>query len=161
MKRNCYVIEAKNGVGLYFSRPMMEKAYRHLSSFDRRKIYYGNYEDAKKYIFDKYGDDEEMDLSKFRVNYTIYRDTSRREYFYVQSPNVIGYGTYSYMKLRFLQFYHVSEAEIIEADSEYEAEFEARNGFVKEYGDPRFYYGATLMPGDAVTFDKIQNAMIL
>lgn len=116
---------------------------------------FDTYESAKAYIFKKYGQDAEIDLEKFRVNYTIMRDVSQRCYFFVQSKEVIGYGIYEEMQYPFRYFFHVGDRGIIEVDSKWEAEQGARYGFVEEYGEPAYYYGATLLPEESVSFAEM------
>ncbi len=154
MRRKTYVIEAENGVGLYFSECLMENSFEYLSHFDRRILSFDTFEAAKQYVFYKYENDGEIDLEKFRVNFTIMRDYSRRCYFYVQSKKVIGYGIDEEMKNPFQYAFHVGSS-IIETDSKWAAEQGARYGFVEEYGEPAYYYGGILLPGESVSFAKM------
>ena len=48
MRRKTYVIDAENGVGLYFSYCQMESSFKYLSKFDRRILTFDTYEEAKK-----------------------------------------------------------------------------------------------------------------
>lgn len=64
MKRKTYVIEAENGVGLYFSECLMENSFEYLSHFDRRILPFDTFEAAKQYVFYKYENDGEIDLEK-------------------------------------------------------------------------------------------------
>lgn len=155
MKRKTFVIEAENGVGLYFSECLMEKSLEYLSHFDRRILPFDTFEAAKQYVFYKYENDAEIDLEKFRVNFTIMRDYSKRRYFYVQSREIIGYGIYEEMKLPFQCFFPVGSSDIIETDSKWAAEQGARYGFAEEYGEPAYYYGGTLLPGESVSFAEM------
>lgn len=155
MQRKTYVIDAENGVGLYFSYCQMENSFKYLSKFDRRILTFDTYEKAKKYIFEQYEDDEEIDLDKFRINFTIMRDTSRRRYFFVQSKDILGYGFNEKMQMQFKYGLRVNPDDIVEVASRREAEDGARNAFVNEYGNPDYYYDGVLLPGQSVSFEEM------
>lgn len=155
MRRKTFVIDAENGVGLYFSDCLMETSFNYLSRFDRRILTYDTYEEAKNYIFKQYEDDEEIDLDKFRINFTIMRDTSRRRYFFVQSKDVLGYGFNEKMQMQFEYGLRVNADDIVEVASRSEAEDGARNAFVNEFGNPAYYYDGMLLPGQPVLFGEM------
>lgn len=155
MQRKTYVIDAENGVGLYFSYCQMESSFRYLSKFDRRILTFDTYQEAKNYIFKQYEDDEEIDLDKFRVNFTIMRDTSGRCYFFVQSKGVLGYGFNERMQMQFQYGQCVSPDAIVEVASKREAEDGARYAFVNEFGNPDYYYSGMLLPGQSVSFEEM------
>lgn len=155
MRRKTYVIDAENGVGLYFSYCQMENSFRYLSKFDRRILTFDTYVEAKNYIFKQYEDDEEMDLEKFKVNFTIMRDTSNRCYFFVQSKSILGYGFNERMQMKFEYGLRVSPDAIVEVASKREAEDGARNAFANEFGNPDYYYSGMLLPGQAVSFEEM------
>ena len=157
MRRKTYVIDAENGVGLYFSYCQMESSFKYLSKFDRRILTFDTYEEAKKYILKQYEDDEEIDLNKFKVNFTIMRDTSKRKCFFVQSEEVLGYGINEGMRLHFEYLLCVSPDDIVEVASRREAEYGARNAFVNEFGNPDYYYSGMLLPGQSVSFEEMMR----
>lgn len=155
MLRSTYVIEAENGVGLYLSKYLAENGLRYLSDCSKSIIKFATYGEAKNYIFSRYFNDGEIDISAFRVNYTLFRDVSARENFYVQSLYCIGFGVNMGMKLNFQRLLNISEDDIVEVDSTREAEYYARNAFVNVYGRRDFYYSGPLLPGESLSLAEM------
>ncbi len=155
MKRKCYIIEAENGVGLYFSRYLAEINMDYLSQWDRLLMEMETYEEAKKYIFLKYGSDDEIHLENFRINRTVYRDKTERRYFFVQSRAVIGYGYDDIMRKAFRCHFHLGSYDIVNVDNAWEAEGYARKGFVEEYGVAEYQYKGELLAGESIAFAEM------
>lgn len=156
MNRKCYVIESENGVGLYLSPYLAENNLRYLTKEHLNYLSCDTYEEGKRYIFQKYRYDNEINLDKFQVNRTLYRDKSKRRYFYVQSECVIGYGIDESVKYSFAGIFGINPyTSVIEVDTEREAIACARKGFVEEYGNPAYYYRGELYPGESITFEEM------
>lgn len=156
MKRQCYIIESENGVGLYLSKYLAEENLRYLTKENENFFECNTYEEGKNYIFRKYKYDAEMHLENFRVNRTLYRDKSGRRYFFVQSRTVIGYGIDETIQLSFQGIFGINPNEsVIEVDTEREAIACARRGFVEEYGNPAYYYAGELYPGESIAFEEM------
>lgn len=155
MQRKTYVIEAENGVGVYLSKYLAEKGLQRLSDCNKTIIEFPAYEVAKNYVFSRYGGEVEIDLSSFRVNYTIFRDVSLRYNFYVQSPNYAGFGINMGMALNFQNILNLSANDIIGVDNTREAEYYARYAFVNEYSRADFHYSGPLLAGESLSFAEM------
>lgn len=162
MTRKTYVIEAENGVGIYLSYNLAVQNFERLSSFDRVILPFYTYEEAVVYIQKQYKNDTEMDIAKLYPNSLVMRNVSERWNFYIQSPQILGYGIDRGMAYAFKSVLPLSDRNIIEVESTWSAEYYARRGFVKEYGDSRLYYSGSLCPGETISLEEMaQFANIL
>lgn len=157
MRRKTYVVEAENGVGMYISRTLMNEALRYLSNAAKTVLEFECYERAKRYIWNRYEDDPEIDLKQLRFNKTVYRDKSKRDNFYLQSAYFIGFGTDVITKLMFADRLGVRDWEIKSVGTTREAEYLARRGFVKEFDVSELLYSGPLRPGEALSLADVRR----
>lgn len=155
MQRKTYVIDGENGVGVYLSKILANRALEDLHSYDGRIVIYDDYESARRYVFSKYESDEEINLNFFRPNYSIKRDRSQRYNFYIRAKHVIAYGINEGQRYVLQCRLKVSDRDVVETETTRMAEEGARRGFVELYGDSRFYYNGHFCPGEFITFDDL------
>lgn len=150
-------MDSKKAVGVFFSWNIMLNKARNLLKHERCIVEFDTYEEAKKYIFFKYEEDEEIDLGKFGVNRLIWRNQSEKSYFYVQSMDIIGYGEDEADKYYFSAKYNIKPWEFMPVSNVNEAEYNARRGFVEEYEDLRLQYYGILESGEALSLSDVMK----